>query len=88
MKILRIQVRGLSYKCNSYGIIEKPVFDLILRGKLEIQYDENNVDIKEIDITAKNLDQLIHRLLDEVTKVSLGKLHEILQFLVEKAREN
>ncbi len=62
-------------------IIEKPVFDLILRGKLEIQYDENNVGIKEINITAKNLDQLIHRLLDEVIKVSLGKLHEILKFL-------
>jgi len=74
---------GLSYKN-----IEKPDFNVILRGSPEIQYDENNTEIKAIDITAKNLDQLIHRLLDETIKINLGKLHELLQFLVEEAREN
>ena len=79
-------MRGLSYK-NIEELEFKPAFNLILKGQLEIQFDENNTTITGIDITAKNLNQLIHKLLNETTKVSLTKLHEVLQFFVEKRGE-
>ena len=60
--------------------MEKSDLKLKLTGKLEIQYDGNNANIKAIDITAKNIDQLIHKLLDETIKINLGKLNELLQF--------
>ena len=61
----------------------KPDFNLILTGKLEIQFDKNHATITEIDITAKTLNQLIHKLLDKITRVSLSKLNHVLQMIVE-----
>lgn len=66
--------------------IKKPVLNLNLKGDLEIQYDKNITEITKVDITARNLEELIHRLLDKITEINIGKLHEILIFLTEKTR--
>ncbi len=62
----------------------KPDFNLILKGKLEIQINEKNSMMIELDITAKTLNQMIHKLLDKTTRAGLSKVNEALQFLVEK----
>ena len=83
-QIQNTRIKGIKMENK---IIEKPVFDLILKGNLEIQFDENNATITEIDISAKNLEELTHKLMDKITRVGLSKLNEILQLLVKKQGE-
>ncbi len=64
--------------------MEKTDLKLKLTGKLEIHYDTYHNNIKEFAIEATNLNQLVHKLLNEFTKTSLGKIEEILLFISEK----
>ncbi len=64
--------------------MEKPDLRLKLTGKLEIHYNKYHNDIKEFDIEATNLNHLVHKLLYEFNKASLGKIEEILLFISEK----
>ena len=72
---------ALSYKCK------KSDLKLKLTGKLEIQYDEKNTDIREFNIEAADLNRLVHKLLDEFNKTSIAKVEEILLFISEKRGE-
>lgn len=67
--------------------VEKPDFLLKITGKLEIDFNDNTKTIEEFEIEAKELDTLIKKLLNKITKVSLNKLDEVLQFLIEKGSE-
>lgn len=67
--------------------VDKPDFLLKITGKLEIDFNDTNKTIKDFEIEAKDLNVLIKKLLNEITEVSLTKLHEILQFVIEKRSE-
>ena len=67
--------------------VDKPDFLLKITGKLEIDFNDNIKTIKDFEIEAKTLEVLIKKLLNEITKVSLSKLHEALQFVIEKRSE-
>ncbi len=69
------------------GFVEKPDFLLKITGKLEIDFNDKIKTIKDFEIEAKDLNILIKKLLNEITEVSLGKLQEALQFIIEKRSE-
>ncbi len=69
------------------AFVEKPDFLLKITGKLEIDFNDNFKTIKDFEIEAKTLEILIKKLLNEITKVSLSKLQEGLQFIIEKRSE-
>ena len=68
--------------------VEKPDFLLKITGKLEIDFNDKNKTIKDFEIEAKDLNVLIKKLLNEITEVSLSKLQEALQFIIEKRSED
>ncbi len=67
--------------------VDKPDFLLKITGKLEIDFNDKINTIKDFEIEAKTLEILIRKLLYEINKISLNKLHEALQFLIEKGSE-
>ena len=67
--------------------VEKPDFLLKITGKLEIDFNDKVKTIKDFKIEAKDLNVLIKKLLNEITQVSLSKLQEALQFIIEKRSE-
>jgi len=67
--------------------MEKPYFNLKLKGKLEIQYDKYHKSIKEFEIEAKDLNQLLHKLSNEVLNMSLKKVQEVLQLVLENQKK-
>lgn len=69
--------------------MEKSDLKLKLTGIFEIHYDKykSHNDIKEFNIEATNLNHLIHKLLNVFTKVSLGKIEELLLFISPKRGE-
>lgn len=80
-----VKLRVWSGKTSKF--VEKPDFLLKITGKLEIDFNDKIKTIKDFKIEAKDLNVLINKLLNEITKVSLGKLEEALQFIIEKRSE-
>ena len=67
--------------------VDKPDFLLKITGKLEIDFNDKFKTIKDFEIEAKDLNILIKKLLNEITKVSLSKLQEALQFIIKNGSE-
>lgn len=68
--------------------VDKPDFLLKITGNLEIVFDDNFKALTHFEIEAKTVEILIKKLLIEITKTSLSKLNEALQFLTEKRSED
>ncbi|MCP6718907.1 MAG: hypothetical protein KJI71_01565 [Patescibacteria group bacterium] len=65
--------------------MEKPY--LKLKGKLEIQYNKDHKSTKEFEIEGKDLNQLLHKLSNNVLNMSLEKTRDVLQLILENQKK-
>ncbi|KKL79187.1 hypothetical protein LCGC14_2017320 [marine sediment metagenome] len=59
-------------------------FSITLRGELEIQFNENITKIADIDVSAKNSEMLLGKILNQITLLGLSTAKEAIQLLVKK----